>query len=289
MKPIGDRPNDLLAGEPAAIARTAMPVTSASVTDALRAAGVRSAGVIIVHSSLSRLGWVAGEAHAVVAALFEMMGPEGTVVMPAHTGLSDPAGWVNPPVPQEWWQIIRDHVPAYDQHLTPLRAMGAVVDCFRHDPATSSSGHPAMAFVARGPLADWVLHPHGLEFALDDGSPLGRLYGLDAQIVLCGVGHENNTSLHLCEYRASYSSKATVRKGVPMLVDGVREWVTYDDIDIDSDDFPMIGAAFAEATGGERRVELGCGEVICCSMREIVDFGVGWIERNRIAPAPVQS
>jgi aminoglycoside 3-N-acetyltransferase len=65
------------------------------------------------------------------------------------------------------------------------------------------------------------------------------------------------------------------------MVDGERRWVVYDDIDYDSDDFVALGAAFAAATGGETRVPLGAGEIIGCSMREIVDFGIGWLDATR--------
>ena len=65
------------------IGRTSTPITAEMLRAALSAAGVGDGSVIIVHSSLSRLGWVVGGAHTVVNALLHQVSPTGTVVMPA--------------------------------------------------------------------------------------------------------------------------------------------------------------------------------------------------------------
>ena len=270
-------------GEAGVIARSVEPITGEMIQAALRSAGVRHGGVAIAHSSMSRLGFIAGDSPTILHALRSVIGPTGTLVMPAQTGMSDPATWVNPPVPDSWWQTIRDNTQPYDPMVTPLRAMGRVVEAFRNLPGTVCSGHPAVAFVASGPLATQIVASHPLSNAFDDDSPLGRLYELDAQIVLLGVGHANNTSLHLAEHRAWYSGKAWTTMGASALIDGERRWITYEDLDRDESDFPAIGVDFAAATGGEQRVSVGNSEVVVCSMRHIVDFAVTWLEANRHA------
>ncbi|HQZ33753.1 MAG TPA: AAC(3) family N-acetyltransferase [Ilumatobacteraceae bacterium] len=269
------------AGEAAAIARTDAPVTRAAVVGALRAVGVQPAGLIIVHSSLSRLGWVVGGAHTVVSALAEAVTPDGTIVMPSlSSNLGEPSRWEAPPVPASWWQTIRDEMPAYDSALTPMTGMGSVAECFRHLPGTQRSAHPAISLMANGPLAHQVVHPHEMTAGFGDSSPLGRLYELDARIVLVGVGHSNNTSLHLAESRTRWAREHSITFGVPVMSDGERRWVTYDDVDYDNHDFEAAGAAFA-ATGGEARVPLGAGELISCRMRDIVDFATEWLDYSR--------
>ncbi len=271
-----------LVGEAAVIARTNAPVTRASIAAALRAAGVRAGGVVIVHSSLSRLGWVVGGAHTVVLALGDAVGPTGTIVMPSMSPvLSEPSRWEAPPVPQAWWQTIRDEMPAYDAALTPMVGMGAIAECFRHLPGTVRSEHPAVSLMANGPAALEVLRPHTMTGAFGEGSPLTRLYQLNARIVLLGVGHANNTSLHLAESRTRWALDHSITFGVPVTVDGERQWVTYDDVDYDNHDFEAAGAAFAAETGREVRLPLGDGEVIACDVREIVDFATGWLDANR--------
>ena len=263
------------------IAAVEQPATVSSLCDDLRRLGVHEGEVLIVHSSLSRLGWVAGGPQAVVQALLATVSPTGTIVMPTHTAhLTDPARWANPPVPAEWVEIIRSEMPAFDRDLTPTREMGAVVECFRHHPRTLRSDHPTESFAANGPMASRIIDRHPLTPALGEGSPLQHLYDLDASVLLLGVDHANNTSLHLAEYRAEWQGKHTYTEGVPMMVDGERRWVQFEDLAIDADDFETLGEAFA-ATGQEQRGPMGGGIGRHFSMRAAVDFGVDWLSTNR--------
>lgn len=263
------------------IAATSAPATSASLREDLRRLGVERGDVIMVHSSLSALGWVAGGAQAMVEALFGAVGSEGTVVMPTQSGqLTDPAGWSNPPVPPSWVDAVREGLPAFDTRLTPTRSMGQVVECFRQHLDTVRSPHPTLSFAAKGPAAREIAAHHPLTPAFGDSSPLGRLYELDAKLVLLGIGHAHNTSLHLAEERATWATKTTRREGAPVLVDGERTWVEWDDTAHDESDFEKIGAAFA-ATGDEHDGQVGAGAARLCRQRAVVDFGVDWIEQNR--------
>jgi aminoglycoside 3-N-acetyltransferase len=234
-----------------------------------------------VHTSLSRLGWAGGGPQAVVEALLAAVESEGTIAMPTHsTHLTDPARWSRPPVPESWWEAIRAEGSPYDPALTPTRSMGAVVECFRHVPGVRRSGHPAFSFGAVGPDAARITDGHDLAFGMGEGSPLARLYEADARVLLLGVGHGNNTSLHLAEYRAAYEGKDWIRQGSPMVVDGERRWVTYDDLEPDDSDFGRLGAAFA-ATGAELRGTVGAGTARLMRQRDVVDFAVTWMEANR--------
>ena len=69
--------------------------------------GVKLGDILLVHSSLSSIGWVCGGASAVIMALQKVISDDGTIVMPTHSGgNSDPAMWEMPPVPKEWIQPI---------------------------------------------------------------------------------------------------------------------------------------------------------------------------------------
>lgn len=270
-----------VSGEEAAVNSVTLPVTYRVLKTELRALGVDSGMTVIVHTSMSKLGWVAGGVRSVVDALVDVVGQAGTLVMPTHTSdLSEPELWENPPVPRSWWQIIRSETPAFDPALTPSRGMGSVVECFRHYPGVKRSGHPQVSFAALGPCAAAVTANHSLEHSLGEGSPLARLYELDAYVLLLGVGHSNNTALHLAEYRADYPGKEWIEQGAPVTIDGNREWVIFEDLDVDEDDFAEIGAAYA-ASGGERVGTVGIANARLMTIRSLVDFGVTWMTTHR--------
>ncbi len=233
-----------------AIDRSSGPTTVASLSRDLRALGIAPGSVLLVHSSLSALGWVCGGPVAVLLALEEVLGEQGTLVMPTMSGdYTDPRDWQHPPVPEDWKDTIRATMPAFDPNLAPTRGMGRIAETLRTHSGTLRSDHPHSSFAARGPHASRITANHTLDYALGDRSPLARIYDLDGWVLLLGVGHDCNTSIHLAEYRTSYPGKQDGPNGAPLVIDGERRWVEILDVDVDNADFVRIGEAFAQETG----------------------------------------
>jgi aminoglycoside 3-N-acetyltransferase len=265
------------------IAPERLPLTVGLMVRGFSAVGLTAGMDVIVHTRLSALGWIAGGAQALIEALQRVITPAGTIMMPAHNGdNSDPSHWQNPPVPEAWWQIIRDNLPAYDPRRTPTWGIGVVPELFRTHPGVLRSDNPHVSFAAWGAQAAYLTADHLLENDLGEGSPLAKLYDLDGHILLIGVGHDTNTALHLAEHRAQWASKTEFDDGCAMRVNGRREWVAFRHLALDSDDFPALGADFERDHPEHVRIgQVGKAEVRLIRQRPLIDYAVGWIERHR--------
>lgn len=225
------------------------------------------------------MGWVAGGAQAVIEALLDVV-CDGTIVFPTFTGgLSDPSTWLNPPIPESWWPDVRNYLPAYNPSLSPSRGMGQVAECARTHEHARRSLHPLSSFTAIGKNAELVTARHGLDFRLGLDSPLGALLALDAKILLIGVTHRRNSSLHLAEYRNFREGQPTAKHSAPTLVNGKRQWVQIRDIVFDESVFEKIGNSF-EVDYEIPRFRIGLAECALFSQRQIVDYATEWLRTN---------
>ncbi|HEV2149686.1 MAG TPA: AAC(3)-IV family aminoglycoside N-acetyltransferase [Longimicrobiaceae bacterium] len=175
----------------------------AEVAAQLRALGLREGGVLLVHTSFRAVRPVEGGPRGLIEALRDTLGPRGTLVMPAWTGEDD---------------------EPFDPAATPASPdLGVVADTFWRLPGVARSTHP-FAFAAAGPLAERVtagplpIPPHA------PGSPAGRVHELDGQVLLLGVGHDADTTLHLAELLAGVPYRVpkhctALRDGRPVRVD----------------------------------------------------------------------
>jgi aminoglycoside N3'-acetyltransferase len=187
---------------------TRRELTRAEVVAQLEALGVDRGGVLLVHTSFRATRPMQGGPLGLIQALRDALGPTGTLVMPAWTG--------------------DDHMP-FDAEKTPAAAdLGVVADTFWRLPDVIRSEHP-FAFAAAGAAAHQItsdplpLPPHTGQ------SPVGRVYELDGQVLLVGVGHDADTTLHLAEILAGVPYR--IPKCCTVLEAGEPVRVEYDEND----------------------------------------------------------
>lgn len=162
----------------------------------LGALGVPAGAVLVVHTSFRAVRPVTGGPRGLIAALRQALGPTGTLVMPTMTG----SGAAEP----------------YDPAATPTHD-GVVADTFWRLPGVLRSDHPTSSFAAEGPLAAAITAPQPLEPVHGLDSPIGRVYEHDGLVLLLGVDHTTDTTIHLGEdlshapYRVA--KRAAVRVG----------------------------------------------------------------------------
>jgi aminoglycoside 3-N-acetyltransferase len=225
------------------------------VTRQLLALGVEPGGVLVVHAAFSKVGPVEGGPQGLIEAVRAALGPAGTLVMPS---MSD------------------DDDHPFDPKATPCRGMGIVADTFWRMPGVLRSDSPH-AFAVIGPRAAGITAPHPVDIPHGLDSPVGRVYELDGQVLLLGVGHDADTTVHLAENRAGVRYRlphhATVlRDGQPVRCD-------YGEVDHCCENFSLLDG-WLEAEGRQRRGVVGHAEARLARSRDVVEAALPRLREN---------
>ena len=177
--------------------------TQVEIAEQLRALGIGAGSLLLVHKSFRAVRPVEGEPEGLIAALRAALGPDGSLVMPSWTGNDD---------------------EPFDPKASPAAPdLGVVADTFWRLPGVLRSDHP-LAAAAAGPRAERIvsgplpLPPHNPE------SPIGHVHELDGQVLLLGVNHDADTTLHLAELLAGVPYRVknhctVLREGRPVRID----------------------------------------------------------------------
>ncbi|GAB2673069.1 AAC(3) family N-acetyltransferase [Kribbella swartbergensis] len=178
-------------------------VSAEEIGEGLRRLGLGRSSSVIVHASLKSFGYVDGGAEAVCEAL---TGTCGTVLAPAGTwdfpGIGAPPGTARPynaydPAPT--WEAFDDRLAratAFSCDLPIDRALGRIPETLRLTRSPARTSHPLFSYIAVGPAADQVLSAQRLDWPLGPIEELGRL---DGDVLLLGVDHTSNTTIHVAE------------------------------------------------------------------------------------------
>ena len=225
------------------------PLGISAVARQLVELGVRPGHVLQVHTAFSRVGPIEGGPRGLIRALLETLGPDGTLVMPSMTDDDD---------------------HPFDPCTTPCLGMGVTADTFRRLPGVLRSDSPH-AFAAAGPLAERIVAPHPVDVPHGPVSPVGRVLDLGGYVLLLGVGHDANTTVHLAEHMAGVRYRR--RKHVTVMRDGAPSRVEYNEIDHCCERFALVDG-WLDARSLQRRGGVGHAKARLVPTRAVVDVVV---------------
>jgi aminoglycoside N3'-acetyltransferase len=233
------------------------PILNSALTAQILELGVTPGGVLLVHTSFSQVGPVEGGPLGLIEALRAAIGPGGTLVMPS---MSD------------------DDDHPFDSRKTPCLGMGVVADSFWRMPDVLRSDSPH-AFAAIGPEAARITADHPLDVPHGLNSPVGRVFELDGQIVMLGVGHDANTTIHLAEALAGVRYRR--QKSLTIIQAGQPERYRYSEIDHCCDNFNLVDQ-WLDSEEGQRRGRVGHGHARLAGSRHIVATVVARLRANEM-------
>lgn len=214
-------------------------------TQQLRDLGVEPGSVLLVHTSFRNIRPIEGGPDGLIDALREALGPQGTLVMPSWTDEDD-----------EVWDGTED----VEDHL------GVVADTFWRRPGVLRGDHVG-AMAAIGPLAKeiagapLVLPPHA------PNSGVARVHDHDGWVLLAGVDHDANTTIHLGELMGGAPYRQP--NHITVLEDGVRKRIDYGENDSCCRGFNMTGD-WLRRRGLLKEGPLGSGHAMLARSRDIV-------------------
>ncbi len=253
------------------------------------ALGVPSGSVIMLHCSLSSMGYVVGGADTVVGGLLDVLGPHGTLLAFA--------GWDHDSYDfHEWPEALRSAYladpPAFNANVSEAaRYVGRLPERIRTWPEAASSSHPEARCVAVGRRAEWITGDQPLHHPYGQGSPFAKLVETEGWVLLLGAPLNTITLLHHAEELALPLNKKIVHYTVPVASSKGVEWLEIEDIDTDKGPFPyerVVGERDAFDVIGEAALGAGIGVTgkvgdalsYLFPARGLVVFGVEWIEKN---------
>ncbi len=155
-------------------------ITVAQIRSALEEAGIEAGDTVLGHFSLSQFGYIEGGADRVIDTIEELLGPQGTLMMPTFTFSCLGAR-------------------PYDRKRSPSR-VGSVTNRFWQRPGVLRNRHPTHSFASSGRLAGYLFgHDDPEESPLSKDGPIGRLHHSEGKILMfCGIGP--NTCMHAGDY-----------------------------------------------------------------------------------------
>lgn len=230
-------------------------ITKTYLMDEFRALGLTDGDTVFIHSAYSSLGktpgGVDGGPRTVIEALLEVVGPQGTLIMPTFN-----------------YDFLRG-IP-WDMRTTPSQ-MGVLTELVRTDPRAKRMFHPIYSMAAIGRHAD-ELAAHRSNDCFGETTIFTKFREWDAKILIIGLAYSKSiTFLHHCEqlagvdYRFLKEFKGTAidQQGKPyeaaytMFVRDVERGVVLD--------FEPIGALLDSQVVNIRRVGLGNIRLMKCN------------------------
>ena len=243
-----------------------------AIISVLRELGIQSGDTLLVHGSQSACGHVVGGADEIISAFVDVVGVEGTVLMPSFTrpyigfdGVTNKGRNFRPFTPGNTENIWTGTLP---------KKMAMRKDALR-------SAHATHSWCGVGKNAAYCLESQTLlDAPANDNSPMAKALELGGKVVFFGCGVGSNTFLHYLETKADadFLESAVIQ----VLTSRNRRCteVIHQHLPGHRDFYGPIGlkAKFYQKAFKKglvvREVKLGTGSVFCMDLQQLYTIGM---------------
>ena len=245
----------------------------------LKALGVDQGQTVMLHASMKAIGEVMGGPNVVLQALFETVGVTGAVMM--YVGWEDMPGTFDDPADPRRTVFLEEY-PVFDAATSrAVREHGILAEFLRTWPGARRSLNPEASMVACGMHAQPLVEGHPLDYGYGPGSPLAKLIEIKGKVLMLGAPLDAITLLHHAENLAKMRHKAVVHYRYPVLREGRRVWLEFEDYNTGQ---PHAAYSFREIAGHYMaanpvcRGKVGNAESYLFDAAGLTDFAVAWLE-----------
>jgi aminoglycoside 3-N-acetyltransferase len=163
-----------------------LTVSKARIIRDLKKLGICDGDVLYVHSSLKSIGFVQGGPDAVIDAMIEAVGSNGTLVLPAFS------------LTGSMLETVRSG-RIFDPKKTPC-TIGLIPETFRRKQGVFRSIHPTHSVCAYGAKAERITSAHHMcKTTFGEGTPHWKMIKLNAKLMGLGVDLGPVTFYHTFE------------------------------------------------------------------------------------------
>lgn len=271
--------------------RSGGPVTRSRISRDLAALGLADGDIVMFHTRMSAIGYVAGGPQTILDALLDVVRTRGTLMVTCGWNDAPPYDFLT--WPQDWQDALRAEHPAYDPELSEAdHNNGRLPEALRRRPGAVRSRHPDAGFAALGPAATALMADHPWNDPHGPASPLARLVARNGRVLLLGAPLDTMTLLHHAEALAQAPGKRFVDYEQPILEQGQRVWRRFHDIDSEDGAFDYSAVvpegeepfeAIARdmlAAGIGRQGRVGAADSYLFEAAQVVDYAITWIENK---------
>ncbi len=244
-----------------------MTITSTDLKNGLAKLGVKK-NLIIAHASLKSFGMIEGGADAMLAALLDST---RGIMMPTFTYKTMLNPEVGPPrngITYGSEKDLNKMAEAFHRDMPVDKLMGVLPETLRNHPKAKRSSHPIQSFAGIG--MDAIINSQTI---FDPFAPIRVLAESDGWVVLLGVDHTVNTSIH---YAEKISGRLQFIRWA-LLPDRVVECSNFPG---DSEGFNSIAPLVEKYT---RRVNIGDALVQAVHLKSLINAAVDQLYGNPLA------
>lgn len=262
-------------------------ITKNRLVEDFRRLGLAPGQTVMMHAALRQVGWVVGGPDVVLDALMEVLGPAGTLMMYVSWEEWERALVMLDDLDPDRRQAYIETCPPFDPRTSrAMRGWSVLTEYLRTRPGAFRSSHPTASVAAVGEQAQWLTADHPLEYGYGLGSPFDKLCQVSGKLLLLGSPLATITLFHYAEHIARIPNKRVVQNQLPLLVDGRRQWVTFEEFDTttgiragaSSDDyFDAIIRAY-QAHGNGCTSKVGAADSYLFDAPDLAGFAVRWLE-----------